>query len=109
MGFDGNGEVGGEEVPSPSPPLSYAGTSSAVSRKEVEAPSVHRPGDLVHAIVPELEFAPFDEHAITACLARAITGLSLVKEAHAATLIRAFPSASGKMTDSFSESASLSR
>ena len=54
MGFDGDGEVG-EEVPSPSPPLSYAGTSSAVSRKEVEAPSVHRPGDLVHASLPELE------------------------------------------------------
>jgi hypothetical protein len=54
-GLVGNEEVRREEVPSPSPPLSYAGTSSAVSRNEEEAPGVHRSGDLVHAIVPELE------------------------------------------------------
>jgi len=46
--------------------------------------------NLVHATLPELEFAPFDEAAITACLARAFTGLSLVKEAQAAPLITAF-------------------
>ena len=46
--------------------------------------------DLIHATIPELEFAPFDEAAITACLARAFTGLSLVKEAQAAPLIPAF-------------------
>ena len=46
--------------------------------------------DLIHATIPELEFVPFDEAAITACLARAFTGLSLVKEAQAAPLIPAF-------------------
>ncbi len=46
--------------------------------------------NLVHATLPELEFAPFDEPAITACLARAFTGLTLVKEAQAAPLIAAF-------------------
>jgi len=46
--------------------------------------------NLVHATLPELEFAPFDEAAITTCLARAFTGLSLVKEAQAASLISAF-------------------
>ncbi len=46
--------------------------------------------DLVHATMPELEFARFDADAITACLARAFTGLSLVKEAQAAPLIAAF-------------------
>jgi ATP-dependent helicase HrpB len=46
--------------------------------------------NLVHATLPELEFAPFDEAAITASLARAFTGLSLVKEAQAAPLIPAF-------------------
>ena len=45
---------------------------------------------LVHATLPELEFAPFDEASITACLARAFTGLSLVKEAQAAPLLHAF-------------------
>ncbi len=45
---------------------------------------------LVHATVPELEFAPFDADAITACLARAFTGLSLVKDAQAAPLTHAF-------------------
>lgn len=46
--------------------------------------------DLVHATLPELEFAPFDAEAITACLARAFIGLSLVKDAQAAPLIAAF-------------------
>jgi ATP-dependent helicase HrpB len=46
--------------------------------------------NLVHATLPELEFAPFDEAAITASLARAFTGLSLVKEAQAAPLLPAF-------------------
>jgi ATP-dependent helicase HrpB len=46
--------------------------------------------DLVHATMPELEFARFDADAITACLSRAFTGLSLVKEAQAAPLIPAF-------------------
>ncbi len=46
--------------------------------------------NLVSTTLPELEFAPIDEAAITACLARAFTGLSLVKEAQAAPLISAF-------------------
>ena len=46
--------------------------------------------DLVHATMPELEFARFDATAIAACLARAFTGLSMVKEAQAAPLITAF-------------------
>ncbi|MES2469954.1 MAG: ATP-dependent helicase C-terminal domain-containing protein [Verrucomicrobiota bacterium] len=46
--------------------------------------------NLVQTTVPELEFAPFDEAAITTCLARAFTGLSLVKEAQAAPLTAAF-------------------
>lgn len=46
--------------------------------------------NLVHATLPELEFAPFDEAAITTCLARAFTGLTLVKEAQAAPLLPAF-------------------
>jgi ATP-dependent helicase HrpB len=46
--------------------------------------------DLVHTTLPELEFARFDEAAVTACLARAFTGLSLVKEAQAAPLVSAF-------------------
>ena len=46
--------------------------------------------DLVHATLPELEFARFDETAIIACLARAFNGLALVKEAQAAPLIPAF-------------------
>ncbi len=46
--------------------------------------------DLVHATMPELEFARFDADAITACLARAFTGLTLVKEAQAAPLLTAF-------------------
>jgi len=46
--------------------------------------------NLVHATLPELEFAPFDEAAMTASLSRAFAGLSLVKEAQAAPLIAAF-------------------
>jgi ATP-dependent helicase HrpB len=46
--------------------------------------------NLIHATAPELEFAPIDEAAITNCLARAFTGLSLVKEAQAAPLTNAF-------------------
>ncbi len=46
--------------------------------------------NLVHATLPELEFPLFDAAAITTCLARAFTGLSLVKEAQAAPLVPAF-------------------
>jgi ATP-dependent helicase HrpB len=45
---------------------------------------------LLHATMPELEFVPFDEAAVIACLARAFRGLSLVKEAQAAPLVHAF-------------------
>ena len=46
--------------------------------------------NLIQTTVPELAFAPFDEAAITTCLARAFTGLSLVKEAQAGPLTAAF-------------------
>ncbi len=46
--------------------------------------------NLVCSTLPELEFEPFDADAITACLARAFTGLSLVKEAQVAPLVSAF-------------------
>jgi ATP-dependent helicase HrpB len=46
--------------------------------------------NLVHATLPELEFAPFDEAAITTSLARAFTGLTTAKEAQAALLLHAF-------------------
>lgn len=46
--------------------------------------------NLIHATLPELEFASFDADATTACLARAFTGLSMVKEAQAAPLTHAF-------------------
>ncbi len=46
--------------------------------------------NFVHATLPELEFAPFDEAAITTCFARAFIGLTMVKEAQAAPLIHAF-------------------
>lgn len=46
--------------------------------------------NLIHTTLPELEFAPFDEAVITACLTRAFAGLSLVKEAQAAPLTAAF-------------------
>jgi ATP-dependent helicase HrpB len=46
--------------------------------------------NLIHATMPELEFAPFDADAIHACLARAFKGLSLAKEAQAVPLTHAF-------------------
>jgi ATP-dependent helicase HrpB len=46
--------------------------------------------DLVHSHLPGLEFAPFDEAAITDCLTRAFKGLTLVKEAQATPLLDAF-------------------
>src|SRR5208283_4399165 len=46
--------------------------------------------NLVVAAMPELEFPPFDEVAITACLARAFAGLTLAKEAQATPLRDAF-------------------
>ena len=46
--------------------------------------------NLVQTNLPELEFAPFDTDAITACLARAFTGITLVKKAQAAPLIATF-------------------
>ncbi len=46
--------------------------------------------NLVAATLPELEFVAFDEAAITTSLARAFTGLTLVKEAQAAPLLPAF-------------------
>jgi ATP-dependent helicase HrpB len=46
--------------------------------------------NLVVAAMPDLEFPPFDEAAITSCLARAFAGLALAKEAQAAPLRDAF-------------------
>jgi len=46
--------------------------------------------NLVVAAMPELEFPPFDEGAITGCLARAFEGLTLAKEAQARPLREAF-------------------
>ncbi len=46
--------------------------------------------NFVQSTLPELEFAPFDDTAVTACLSRAFNGLTLVKEAQAAPLIHAF-------------------
>ena len=46
--------------------------------------------NLLHTTVPELEFAPFDEAAITACLAHAFYGLNLVKDAQTSLLIQSF-------------------
>ena len=42
--------------------------------------------NLVCAAMPELEFPPFDEKAITECLTRAFAGMTLVKEAQATHL-----------------------
>jgi ATP-dependent helicase HrpB len=39
--------------------------------------------NLVCSVSPELEFPPFDDAAVIACLARAFAGLTLVKEAQA--------------------------
>jgi ATP-dependent helicase HrpB len=46
--------------------------------------------NLVVAAMPGLEFPPFDEAAITGCLARAFSGLTLAKEAQATPLRDAF-------------------
>jgi len=46
--------------------------------------------NLVVAVMPDLEFPPFDEAAITDCLARAFHGLTLAKEAQATPLRGAF-------------------
>jgi ATP-dependent helicase HrpB len=51
---------------------------------------------LVAAAMPGLEFPPFDEAAITACLARAFEGLTLAKEAQATPLRDAFLQALAK-------------
>ncbi len=42
--------------------------------------------NLVCAVMPDLEFPPFDEKAITECLAHAFAGMTLVKEAQATHL-----------------------
>jgi ATP-dependent helicase HrpB len=52
--------------------------------------------NLVVAAMPELEFPPFDEAAITACLARAFEGLTLAKEAQATPLRDVFVQALAK-------------
>ena len=46
--------------------------------------------NLVAATMPDLEFKPFDEAAITTCLAHAFHGLTLAKDAQAAPLREAF-------------------
>ena len=46
--------------------------------------------NLVCAAMPELEFPPFDEKAIVSCLARAFSGMTLVKEAQAIHLREEF-------------------
>ena len=46
--------------------------------------------NLVVAVMPELEFPPFDAPAITDCLAQAFAGLTLAKEAQATPLREAF-------------------
>jgi ATP-dependent helicase HrpB len=46
--------------------------------------------NLVVAAMPELEFPPFNEAAITTCLARAFEGLTLAKEAQATPLREVF-------------------
>ena len=46
--------------------------------------------NLAAAVMPELELPPMDAAAITQCLARAFSGLTLVKEAQAAPLRDAF-------------------
>jgi ATP-dependent helicase HrpB len=52
--------------------------------------------NLVVAAMPGLEFPPFDEAAITGCLARAFDGLTLAKEAQATPLRDAFLQALAK-------------
>ncbi|MBI3418285.1 MAG: ATP-dependent RNA helicase [Verrucomicrobia bacterium] len=46
--------------------------------------------NLVCAVSPELEFPPLDDAAITACLARAFAGMTLVKEAQGTHLLDEF-------------------
>ena len=46
--------------------------------------------NLIHDTLPELQLAPFDANAITACLAHAFRGLTLVKKAQSAPLINTF-------------------
>lgn len=46
--------------------------------------------NLVCAVMPELEFPPFNQEAIVNCLARAFTGLTLAKEAQAAQVREEF-------------------
>jgi ATP-dependent helicase HrpB len=46
--------------------------------------------NVVNAVMPELEFPPFDEAAITNCLARAFEGLRLAKEAQSTPLRETF-------------------
>jgi ATP-dependent helicase HrpB len=46
--------------------------------------------NLVCAAIPQLDFPPLDEAAITACLARALRGITTVREAQAAELAEAF-------------------
>jgi len=46
--------------------------------------------NLVVAVMPELEFPPLEEAAITKCLARAFEGLTLAKEAQATPLREVF-------------------
>ena len=52
--------------------------------------------NLVVAVMPEMEFPPFNEAAITTCLARAFEGLTLAKEAQATPLRDAFVRALAK-------------
>jgi ATP-dependent helicase HrpB len=46
--------------------------------------------NLVADALPQLEFPPFDDAAITECLARSFSGFTLVKEAQATSLKEAF-------------------
>jgi ATP-dependent helicase HrpB len=46
--------------------------------------------NLVCTAMPQLEFPPFDEAAITDCLARGLRGITTVKEAQATHLTEAF-------------------
>jgi hypothetical protein len=55
--------------------------------------------NLVNAVLPELEFPPFDPAAVTECLARAFAGLTLVKEAQATHLAGRIPQAFGQGAD----------
>ena len=48
--------------------------------------------NLLCALAPELDFPPLDDAAIEACLGRAFSGLTLVKEAQAVRLVEAFRS-----------------